>query len=204
MRYSIVSTADAGYGGDPTMPPLPPLPEPLRDELASIRLAAERDIPEVLIAHQDDPSLADALGLGRPPSGAELGRAIEQTEPRLSGGAGATLTITSPGEDECVGQVEVDPVDPDHERTDLRVWVAPAARGHGLGRAALRLASTWLLTAAGLQRVQLLVDPGNEAMLRAAAAAGFTGEGRLREYVVRRGRRIDVDVLSRIAEDLDR
>jgi RimJ/RimL family protein N-acetyltransferase len=204
MRYSIVSTADAGYGGDPTMPPLPLLLEPLRDEVAVVRLAAERDIPEVLIAHQDDPALADALGLRRPPSGAELGRAIEQTEPRLSAGAGATLTITPSREDGCVGQVEVDPVDPDHERVDLRIWLAPASRGGGLGTAALRLSSTWLLATAGLQRVQLLVDPGNEPMRRAAAAAGFTGEGRLREYLVRRGRRIDVVVLSRIAEDLDR
>ena len=183
------------------MTALPRLSEPLRDEVAVLRLAAERDIPEVLIAHQDDPGLADALGLRRPPSGAELGRAIEQTDARLAEGAGVTLTITPAGEDECVGQVEVDAIDADHARTDLRVWLVPDARGRGLGAAALRLASTWLL-AAGLRRVQLLVDPANAAMLHAAESAGFAHEGRLREYLVRRGRRTDVVVLSRIAEDL--
>ena len=181
---------------------LPPLTEPLRDPVVVLREAAERDIPEVLVAHQDDAGLSEALGLRRPPSGAELGRAIEEVDARRLSGAGTTLTITRPDDDECVGQVEVGTIDSDHRRVDLAVWVVPAYRGRGLGRAALALTSRWLIERADLERVQLLVEPANEPMLRAAAAGGFVEEGRLREYVVRRGRRIDLVVLSRIAQDL--
>ena len=61
------------------MPSIPELDKPL-DRRASWRCAtaAERDIPEILIAYQDDPELHMRLGLERPPSGAELGRQMEE------------------------------------------------------------------------------------------------------------------------------
>lgn len=40
----------------------PELDEPLRDELIALRFGAERDIPEILIAHQDDPAMYARLG----------------------------------------------------------------------------------------------------------------------------------------------
>ena len=46
----------------------------------------------------------------------------------------------------AVGQIRVEAVDWDHARAELTIWLAPQARGRGLGRNALRLAGEWLLT----------------------------------------------------------
>ncbi len=184
------------------MPSFPDLDRALIAPGAQLRLAAERDIPEVLIAHQDDPLLEVRLGLDRPPSGAELGRRTEEAAAQRAGGVGVWLTILRPGSDECRGQIDVGEVDWDHRRAQLRIWVAPRDRGQGLGRDALALAGAWLLGACELMRVELLVEPGNQPMIRAAEAAGFVPEGVLRAYLRGRGRRVDVAVMSLIPADL--
>jgi RimJ/RimL family protein N-acetyltransferase len=181
------------------MPAILRLDEPLSDGHVRIRPAAERDIPEVLIAHQDDPRLAPLLGLERPPSGAELGRAMEEAETLRAAGTAVTLTILEADTDECRGQIHAHHFDWEHVHADLDIWVAPDARGLGLGHRALTLAATWLLDACGLQRVQLLTLTDNEPAIRTALAAGFVNEGVLRSHARLRGARVDLTVLSRIA-----
>jgi RimJ/RimL family protein N-acetyltransferase len=183
------------------MPAIPEPGDPLSDGHVSLRLAAERDIPEVLIAHQEDRRLAEALGLEHPPSGAQLGRAMEEAPGRRAAGAGVILTILEPGSEDCRGQVEADRFDWEHAHANLGIWVAPDARGQGLGGRALALAAEWLISACGLVRVQLLAPPGNVPAIRAALAAGFTREGVLRAHGRARGGRLDLTVLSRIASD---
>jgi RimJ/RimL family protein N-acetyltransferase len=184
------------------MPSFPELREPLADGVVSVRFAAERDIPEVLIAYQDDPTLHLRIGQLRPPSGAELGRRAERAEADRVAGRALALTLVEPGEDTCGGQIYVDQVDWDHARADLSIWVAPQLRGRGLGARALALVAAWLLRTGGLQRVQLLAESDNEALIRAAKAAGFSYEGVLHGYTRERGRRVDNAVLSMVARDL--
>ena len=128
------------------MPRIPRLDEPLRDDAVVVRLAAERDIPEVLIAHQEDPKLYARLGLRRPPSGAELGRRMEEAEDDLAAGARVTLTILERGSDDCRGQVEVHEIDWDAGRASLNLWAAPPA----LERPARELVARWLRGECGL------------------------------------------------------
>ncbi len=188
------------------MPSFPDLSTPLTDETVALRLAADRDIPEVLIAHQDDPTLYRRLGLARPPSGAELGRRVERSAALRAAGAELWLTILARAgdaiSDECRGQVDVHDLDWDHRRAELEIWIAPRDRGRGLAAAALGLAGRWLLTQCGLERVQILVDPANETMRRAAHAAGFAQEGVLRGYLQDRDGRVDVTVMSLVGADL--
>jgi RimJ/RimL family protein N-acetyltransferase len=184
------------------MPSFPDLRDPLSTPEVALRLAAERDIPEVLIAHQDDPELHRRLGLARPPSGAELGRRAEGGSTDRVTGAALWLTIVAGGSDECIGQIDVRDVDWDHSRAELSIWVAPAQRGHGVATAALGLIGRWLLGACGMQRVQLVTAPDNQALRAAAHRAGFVEEGVMRGYVRERGRRIDMAMLSLIASDL--
>jgi RimJ/RimL family protein N-acetyltransferase len=187
------------------MPAFPVLDEPLTDGTVALRPAAERDIPEILIAHQDDRELARALGLDRPPSGAELGRRTEHADAERAAGVAVWLTVLTSDDgarDECRGQVDVTEVDWDNRSAQLTIWIAPADRGQGLATAALALASRWLLTEAGLDRVQLLAEPANAPLIAAATAAGFREEGVLRGHGLDdRGRR-DMAMLARIAEDL--
>jgi RimJ/RimL family protein N-acetyltransferase len=162
----------------------------------------ERDIPEILIAYQDDPRLHALTGQDRPPSGAELGSRAEREPAARAAGERATLTIVEPGSDTCRGQIKVDEVDWDNSRAGLTIWLVPQVRGRGVGRRALRLAGDWLLTTCRLARVELLADPANAALIHAAQAAGFVREGVLRGYERRRGARVDAVVMSLIPPDV--
>jgi RimJ/RimL family protein N-acetyltransferase len=183
---------------------MPSFPEPndLSTTGVALRLAAERDIPEVLIAHQDDPELYRRLGLVRPPSGAELGRRVEGGHGDRAMGTGLWLTIVAAGADECIGQLDVHDVDWEHSRAELGIWTAPAQRGRGIAADALRLIGRWLISECGLARVQLVTDPDNTAMVAAARRAGFSEEGVLRGYLRERGQRVDVTMLSLVAGDV--
>jgi ribosomal-protein-alanine N-acetyltransferase len=176
------------------MPSIPEPPDTLTDGVVSLRLYAERDIPEILIAYQDDPQLAERLGQVRSPSGAELGSESERAAAERATGQRVSLTILAPGSDTCVGRLVVDEFDWDNGRARIHVWVSPAMRRKGLAGAAVKLASRWLFQHSRLERIEALADPGHEPALNTAAAAGFSGEGVLRAYEGgRRGRR---DVVS--------
>jgi len=184
------------------MPPLPMLADPLKDDRVAIRDTAERDIPEILIAYEDDPELHIRLGQERPPSGAQLGSRAENEPANRAAGSHATLTILERPSDDFRGEIYVHHLDWDNARAELAIWLAPQARGRGLAAAALRLVAVWLLTDCDLHRVQILTEQSNQAMIRAAEAAGFKAEGVLRAYTRERGARPDVAVLSRVREDL--
>jgi RimJ/RimL family protein N-acetyltransferase len=163
----------------------PDLVRPLRSERVTLRFESERDIPEVLIAHQDDPTLHARLGLHRPPSGAELGGRIERAAGERAAGNAVRFTILEPGSDVCRGQLDVHRVDWDDLRAEAGIWVAPGFRGRGGGSA------------------ELLTEPDNAAMIAAAKAAGLIEEGVLRAYVNERDRRLDLTVLSLLPADLE-
>src|SRR5437588_2066248 len=131
--------AQSRVRSSPDMPSFPELTDPLSTSTVALRPAADRDIPEILIAHQDDPELYRRLGLLRPPSGAELGRRVEAGPTDRATGTALWLTILRAGSDECAGQIDVHDVDWDHSRVGLGIWVAPVQRGQGLATDALRL-----------------------------------------------------------------
>ncbi len=182
----------------------PDLSEPLRSERVMVRFESERDIPEILIAHQDDPALHVRLGLERPPSGAELGRRNEREPKERADGLGVRFTILEPGSDACRGQLDVHRVDWDDLRAEAGIWIAPAFRQRGLAREALRLVGGWLFDVCGLARLELLTEPDNVGMMAAAKAAGLVHEGVLRAYVNERDRRLDLAILSLLPADLER
>lgn len=184
------------------MPGFPDLESPLVAGAVTIRVASERDIPEVLIAYQDDPELHLRLGEQRPPSGAELGRRSERAGADRAAGRGLTFTIVASGSDVCRGQIHVQDVDWDNARAELAIWVAPADRGKGLAREALAMIAEWLLRRCRLERVQIFSEAGNEPMIRAARAAGFTEEGVLRLYTRGQRARVDNVVFSMVRRDL--
>lgn len=184
------------------MSSLPLLAEPLTDGQVVLRDYAERDIPEILIAHQDDPGLHVLIGEDRPPSGAELGRAAEREALERAAGERATLTIVEPGSDTCRGQIRVHPVDWDQSRAEVGIWLVPQVRGRGLGGRALRLAGEWLIGPCRVARVELFIEPDNAQMIRAAQDAGFSREGVLREYLRRRGKGVDMTVMSLIPAEV--
>ena len=113
-----------------------------------------------------------------------------------------TLTIVEPGSDVCVGQISVHHVDWEHRRAELGIWLAPQARGRGLGAGRAAPGAEWLLRDLGFERVQMLTEPDNEPLLRAAEAAGFQREGLLRGFRREPGARTDASCSSLVRRDL--
>ena len=181
---------------------IPALVSPLTDGDVTVRPYAERDIPEILIAFQDDLTLHTRIGLERPPSGAQLGSQSETADAERAAGERLRLTIAETDTDICRGRMTVHRFDWDHGRAELGMWLAPEVRGRGWAARALRLVGGWLFDGCGIERLELLVEPDNEPMLRAAAAAGFAREGVLRGYVRSRRDRLDMVVLSLLPEDV--
>jgi RimJ/RimL family protein N-acetyltransferase len=62
--------------------------------------------------------------------------------------------------------------------------------------------AVWAIGTLGLERVELLANPENEASQRLAERAGFTREGMLRRYRRRHGVREDLVMFSMLAEDV--
>lgn len=76
----------------------------------------------------------------------------------------------------------------------------PDARGKGAGRAAQALGLD-LAFGFGLRKVWSEVVAGNEAAMKAQAAAGFRREGYLRRHAFKHGQEYDVVLLAIFAEE---
>lgn len=130
------------------------------------------------------------------------GRAwIKRQLSRHSDGWGLSLAIADPVTDEAVGLIVL------MKRqmpgtAGLGYWLIPRARRASRGTMAIGLLSRWALTAAGMARVEALVEPHNEPSLKALRKCGFVTEGILRSHLHLGGRHRDVVSLSLIPADL--
>ena len=61
---------------------------------------------------------------------------------------------------------------------EVGFWLAPGARGRGLATAALRATLRWALDGLGLERVEALTAPDNQAAQRTLKAADMRTAGR--------------------------
>lgn len=89
--------------------------------------------------------------------------------------------------DVAVGQIGLWLRNADHGRASIGYWVRPSARGRGHAGEALSVLRDWACTLPQLNRLELFVEPWNEASWRTAERAGFTREGLLRSWQVVNG-----------------
>jgi RimJ/RimL family protein N-acetyltransferase len=80
-------------------------------------------------------------------------------------------------------------------------WVAPWARGRGVGRRALGTVCRWGFAALDLPRISWIAAVGNTGSRALAERVGFTVEGTLRSGIVLRDRRRDCWVGSLVPGD---
>jgi [ribosomal protein S5]-alanine N-acetyltransferase len=105
-------------------------------------------------------------------------------------------------EDRLLGALGISNFDWADLKGEIGYWMVAEARGRGIGARATRMLAVWALTRLGLERLELLANPQNEASQRLAERAGFTREGTLRRYRRRHGVREDLVMFSMLAEDL--
>ncbi|HEU0193951.1 MAG TPA: GNAT family protein [Gaiellales bacterium] len=86
---------------------------------------------------------------------------------------------------------------------ELGYGVHPSARGRGVGRRAVSLATAWAFDVLGAARVEARTDPENLASQRLLEKAGFTAEGVERSSREVNGRRHDMRCWARLPGDPD-
>jgi RimJ/RimL family protein N-acetyltransferase len=126
---------------------------------------------------------------------------ISGTRADLTSGRELALAIVD-GDDRLLGAVGISNFDWVDHKAEIGYWIAAEARRRGIGARATRMLAVWALGQLGMERLELLAHPQNEASQRLALRAGFTREGTLRRYRRRHGAREDLVMFSLLAEDL--
>ncbi len=132
----------------------------------------------------------------------EEGRAfVERQWSRQTSGRGLSLAVADAGSDEAVGLVFLG-LGPAVGHCELGYWLIPDARGRGLGSAAVRLVSRWLLTQTDVYRLYAHVDPVNQPSLALLDRCGFQREGLLRSHLKFGDHTSDAVLLSLLRSDV--
>jgi RimJ/RimL family protein N-acetyltransferase len=173
-----------------------PYPEPpLRGAAFVLRPFRATDFGPALALEQDAPAARWV-----PPLPADDGDGVVAFyEKCRRGGELLHLVIADGDDDGYLGEVML--AVGEHRVGEVGCCLVPAARGRGLATEALRLLTDWAFTRLGVGRVQVFVATENAAAARVAEGVGFRREGVLRGYWEEDGRRLDVVVSARLAED---
>src|SRR5262249_6463598 len=92
-------------------------------------------------------------------------------------------------------------IEPDAKQGEIGYALAPEARGRGLAPRALDLVTRYALGELGLERVELQIATDNDASIRVAERCGYRREGVLRSLYIKRGRRGDFVIYSKLPGD---
>ena len=128
----------------------------------------------------DDPDVAHWIhGLPTPYTSADAEWFIADARRRLVAGERARLAVTDAGSGELLGSVSLDRF-VCREAAEIGYWVKQEARRRGVALGAARLIVHWAFGELGVERLELLTYPGNEASQALAEKLGFTRECLLR------------------------
>ncbi len=152
----------------------------LTGEVVVLRARRESDIP-ILEAELHDDVATYSRGDNRPwrpvPPGSP-GSAYRITDPAADP---AHFSVVELASEELAGDALLWGVDTHNRVAHVGISLRPSFRGRGLGTDAVRVLCRYGFEVRGLHRLQVETLADNEAMLRAAAGAGFTREGVLRQ-----------------------
>ena len=183
------------------MPAIPPPNPPLTDGEIRLRAWEPGDAPAVTAACQD-PEIPRWTVVPHHYTQRHAREFIRGTASDLANGRELALAVVD-RDDRLLGAIGISNFDWADLKAEIGYWMAPEARGRGIGARATRMLAVWALTALGLERLELLANPANEASGRLAERAGFRREGTLRRYRRRHGVREDLVMFSLLAEDLE-
>ena len=143
-------------------------------------------------AFKEDRDLGRLLGMERDPSEDRVRQRCAQLPERALAGEFVELVVADPASDELQETVNLHSFAWQHRRCEVGFWLSTAARGRGLGAAAVAAMIEWAFSTLGLLRIEMTTTPDNVAVPALARRLGFTLEGVARKRNVERGRRIDV------------
>jgi RimJ/RimL family protein N-acetyltransferase len=173
---------------------------PLTDGEIVLRAWEMRDAPAVTAACQD-PEIPRWTVVPHNYTERHARAFISGTASDLADGRELALAIVD-RDDRLLGALGISNFDWGDLKAEMGYWMAPEARRRGYGARAARMLAVWALSSLGLERLELVANPANEASQRLAERAGFAREGTLRRYRRRHGVREDLVMFSMLAEDL--
>src|SRR3954454_24060518 len=179
-----------------------PLPDPsLDDGTVALRPWDPSDLFPLVEAAQD-PEIPRWTAVPAPYSEHDAREYLARAEIDRRSGRELGLAVVSSEDGTLLGSCGLARFDWQDRKVEVGYWVAAAARRRGVGARATGLLSRWALVSLGMERVELLANPLNEASQHLAERAGFTREGTLRRYRRRKGEREDLIMFSLLASDL--
>jgi RimJ/RimL family protein N-acetyltransferase len=182
------------------MSALAPPDPPLEDGVIALRGWHNSDAAAITKLF-DDP---DALAWTRAPAPYREGDAFQwlaSVPIQMRRGEALPLAITDAKDGSLIGSIDLRLRG--EGRAEFGYVIAARARRRGIGTRALGLFARWAFESLNLARLELLVQPGNEASLALGIRAGFTREGLLRSHSIVRGERKDMVMMSLLPGDLD-
>jgi len=178
-----------------------PLPDPpLTDGEIRLRPWERRDVPAVTAACQD-PEIPRWTVVPHNYTERHARDFIAGAGGDIAAGRELALAVVD-ADDRVLGALGVSNFDWPDLKAEIGYWMAPESRRRGIGARATRMLAVWAVTSLGLERIELLANPENDASQRLAERAGFTREGTLRRYRRRHGVREDLVMFSLLAEDI--
>lgn len=149
---------------------------------------------QAMFAWLNDPAIARSNGEVRPTDGQGFTawfNAVGKDRSRVY------FAIRAKGEQRLLGYLTILDLHPFFRSAELGITIgAPADRGRGLGREAVRLAMGYCWCQLDLQRLTLRIYGDNPAAVRCYEKAGFVVEGVLRCAAYFDGERVDVTVMG--------
>lgn len=173
------------------------------DGSATPRVLGMADLPTVVLRGRTDDDLDVLFALSsdldtweerNPEPPAPMTR--EQFEARLVARTEAGPSFVVEVDGAAVGNASLFDVDSLARHAEAGINLLPAARGRGIGTAAIRQLVEFGFVRCNLRRIHLQAIASNVAAIRAYEKAGFVVEGRLREHAWVRGRYEDIVLMG--------
>lgn len=152
-------------------------------------------------AFREDPHLAVDWGIDETMSLELAEKWLTQHAEEWAQGQGRHFAIVEDG-GAFGGGLNFHHIEPMHKRAEVGFWLAPWARGRGLGSAAVRTACAWAFEHWDLMRIEMTTLPDNDGSLALAQKIGFTREGLLRKRNFERGKHVDIVMLGVLRGEL--
>ena len=171
----------------------------LTDDDLVLRPWRAADAPELHAVCQD-PEIARWVTIPQPFQLADADAFIQNGVTMWRDGTGAAFAIVDAATDRLLGAVTR--FGPEGHQATFGLWLAPEARGRGVGTRALRLVADWTFATTAAIRLDAFIMVGNEASNRMVERAGFRREGVLRAWDLHHeGVPVDCVVYARIRGD---
>jgi RimJ/RimL family protein N-acetyltransferase len=175
------------------MPALAPPDPPLTDGVVALRGWRDADAAAIA-AMMDEPEIARYTRAPSPYRERDAVEWLALQPAMMRRHEELWLLVVDPASDELLGSMSLR--FRGEGRGEFGYLLARPARGRGIGTRALRLFARWAFEEHGMERLEVLVQPGNQASIAMAERAGFRREGLLRSHSVIRGERVDMVMLA--------